>query len=205
MASWENMPSLSKESVSQRFVSNTNQRVVILAGPHKTASSSIQLNLYHWLNVNSTQEDITGLSKSWAWLSPSKKFIEHGCKMNDQLASKIFYPFIETILGMNKNGRCINLHYISTELIKLYHNKIYMKWNQGYNLVIASEAIDFIASDNRRFDGPEILNRLVDELLWHGREEDPLHGSDEDIKAVVVYGPYSIALASMLYGGDEFL
>jgi hypothetical protein len=80
-----------------------------------------------------------------------------------------------------------------------------MKWNQGYNLVIASEAIDFIASDNRRFDGPEILNRLVDELLWHGREEDPLHGSDEDIKAVVVYGPYSIALASMLYGGDEFL
>ena len=59
MASWENMLSLSKESpVSRRFVSNTNQRVVILAGPHKTASSSIQLNLYHWLNVNSTQEDI---------------------------------------------------------------------------------------------------------------------------------------------------
>ena len=188
MASWENMLSLSKESpVSRRFVSNTNQRVVILAGPHKTASSSIQLNLYHWLNVNSTQEDIAGLSKSWAWPSPSKEFIEHGCEMNDKLASKIFYPFIEAIMGMHKKSRCMNSHYSSTELIKLYHDKIYMKWNQGYNLVIASEAIDFIASDNRRFDGPEILNRLVDELPWHGREEDPLHGSDEDITAVVVY------------------
>jgi len=180
------MLSLSKESASRRFVSNTKQRVVILAGPHKTSSSSIQLNLYHWLNVNSTQEDIAGLSKSWAWPSPSTEFIEHSCKMNDHLAAKIFYPFIESIMGMHKKSRCINSHYSSTELIKIYHDQIYMKWNQGYNLVIASEAIDFIASEKRN-DGPEILNRLVDELPWHEREEDPLHGSDEDITAVIGY------------------
>jgi len=190
MASWENrtgMLSLSKESASRTSTEeNKMQRVVLLAGPHKTSSSSIQLNIFHWLNGNSTQEDIAGLSKSWAWPSPSKEFIEHDCEMNDHLDSKIFYPFIESIKAQHKKSRCINSHYSLTELIKLYHDKIYMKWKQGYNLVIASEAIDFIASE-RRSDGPEILNRLVDELPWHERDGNPLHGSDEDITAVVGY------------------
>ena len=167
-------------------VPKSKQRVVLLAGPHKTSSSSIQRNIYHWLNAASEENGTSSLSTQWAWPSPAKSFLEHGCEMDNKLESKIFYPFIEAIKGMHKSSRCITSFYSKREIIELYHDEIYKKWNQGYNLVIGSEAIDFIASE-RRNDGPIILNDLINELPWHLKGGNPFYGSDEDITAVVAY------------------
>jgi hypothetical protein len=173
---------LSTDGPSNRIPFRKKQGVVLLAGPHKTASSSMQRNFYHWLDAKS-EEDISGLSKQWAWPSPMQTFVDHGCEMNDSLASKIFYMLIESIKGRRNKSRCITSFYSTTEIIKLYHDEICKRWNQGYNLVIGSEAMDFIASEH---DGPKILDDLIHALPWHAKE-NPLHGSDEDITAVVAY------------------
>ena len=172
-------------TLSNRITNKRKQGVVLLAGPHKTSSSSIQLNVSHWLN-NTPEKDFTGLTTQWAWPSPVQAFLEHKCDMDDNLESKIFYQLLEAMKGQHKKSRCMTSFYSRKELIKLYHDEIYKRWNQGYNLVIGSEAIDFIASERRKH-GPKMLNDLIKELPWHAKEGNALHGSDEDITAVVGY------------------
>ncbi len=64
----------------QRRLKQKKQRVFFLAGPHKTSSSSIQLNLYRWIKLGASPQ----LSQHFSWPSPSKRYIEVGCEPEDK-------------------------------------------------------------------------------------------------------------------------
>ena len=166
----------------QEQTNEDRQRVVFLAGPHKASSTSIQLNMYLWL-TNKNGEDDSGLSENWAWPSPSEAYREH-CEMDDHDEAKIFYPWIESLKGQSRENRCITGYYSKEALIELYRNEIHNQWMEGYNLVIASEAMDFISSE-RRENSNQILDDMIEQLPWHG--ELAVSGSDDDITAVVGY------------------
>lgn len=144
------------------------RRIVLLAGPHKTSSSSIQVNMFNWLHSdNNHNQDITGLAQTWAYPTVEKAYIEHNCTINEHLNSKIFYPLIESIKGrdhktkkqIQKDNRCFS-ELTPGQVIDIYKHEIHSKWKEGYNILLASEALDFIASE-RRNDGPEILEKLL--------------------------------------------
>ena len=93
------------------------RRIVLLAGPHKTSSSSIQVNMFNWLHSdNNHNEDITGLAKTWAFPTVEKAYIEHNCTINEHLNSKIFYPLIEAIKGReHKTKKQIHYHSLNVD------------------------------------------------------------------------------------------
>lgn len=160
------------------------QRVVILAGPHKTSSSSIQLNLYRWIHASSRGEmDISGLSKDWAWPAPVQAWNMSGCELNDVMTSKMFYQYVDFLKGKRKN-RCILSEYSTKSALDLFSNEFQKKWSDGYSLIIASEAFDFIMSE-RRVNASEILVNAVSHLPWH--QNNTLNGSDHDVTFVVCY------------------
>jgi hypothetical protein len=53
-----------QNSTNRSVVNFGKQRAVILAGPHKAASSSIQSNLYSWSKIGSLGQD-------WSWVTPN--------------------------------------------------------------------------------------------------------------------------------------
>jgi hypothetical protein len=103
--------------------------------------------------------------------------------MDDSLASKSFYQFIDSIKGKRK-GRCIVSKYSKSNALNLFQDEFQNKWREGYSLVIASEAFDFIASERRTF-GSGMLIDVINSLPWH--QNATLNGKDEDITAVVSY------------------
>ena len=179
---------------------NEKQRVVLLAGPHKTSSSSIQLNMFHWLNDDN---HASGLAQKWAWPSPSQTFRKDGCEVNNASDEfQIFYWWIQAMKGTTK-VRCLYPHdneipiYSREEMIETYKREFYEQWMKGYNLVIASEAMDFVSSE--RFENPhELLENIIHQLPWHANYTISASGSDDDITVVVSYrAPRSSHLISL--------
>ena len=205
----ENRSPSPSQSHNIRVRHTGRQQVVLLAGPHKTASSSIQRNLFHWLNDDG---HASGLSKDWAWPSPSQTFREDGCSVEgDFEEQQIFYWLIQALKGgSSKQIRCINSSvYTKLGMIEKYRNEIYNQWMKGYNLVIASEAMDFVSSERNR-NPRRLLKRILDLLPWrgdHDHDHDHDHsesgsghvpGSDDDITVVVNYrAPRSSHLISI--------
>lgn len=195
------------------------QRVILLAGPHKTSSSSIQLSMLKWLNDEENSFG-TGLSQNWAWPSPTSTFKNDGCDIRNELEeSKIFYSWIQALKGQTKKARCLNDEkvnvdgtlkhkkavYTREEMIDKYRNEFGEWWRKGYSLVIASEAMDYIASE--RYHNPqELLENILHQLPWYVKSEDDdnttssseIPGSDDDITVVVSYrSPRSSHLISI--------
>jgi len=160
----------------------------------------------------------SGLSKEWAWPSPSQTFREDGCSVEgDFEEQQIFYWLIQALKGgggSSKQIRCINSNvYKKLEMIEKYRNEIYNQWMEGYNLVIASEAMDFVSSERNR-NPRRLLKRILDLLPWRGDHDNdhdhdhsesgsgpghvPVPGSDDDITVVVNYrAPRSSHLISI--------
>lgn len=161
------------------------QRIVLLAGPHKTSSSSIQMNMYNWLY----QGNGSALQEEWAFPSIEEKYFEMNCNFPPYLQYKIFYPLLEALRGVHRQDpktRCLNAFYTREEIINLYKNEMEKKWKQGQSLVIASEAMDFIASSNED-DGYHLLDALLDFLPTN--EEDDESKEFSSTTAVVMYRP----------------
>lgn len=179
------------------------QRVVLLAGPHKTASSSIQFNMFHWLK---NESHASGLTKNWAWPSPLKKFQEDGCKMNWSSGFQIFYWWIQALM---KRDTTTGIHCISDqgiysrqEMIDHYKREFYNQWMEGRSLVIASEAMDFVGSEQLYKYPDELREKIILQLPWHvGTDAHyPIKasGSDDNITVVIMYrSPRSGHLTSL--------
>jgi hypothetical protein len=164
---------------------DSRQRVILLAGPHKTASSSIQQNMLMWLN---DKEDYfgTGLAKNWAWPSPISTFRKHGCNLSE---SKIFYPWIHALSSLTErreNTPCADV-YSREEMIGLYKKEFEEWWRKGYSLVIASEAMDLVP--RVKYSGA-LLQNIIHQQPWYtsnGNRRSTFLGKDDDITVVVNY------------------
>lgn len=108
------------------------QRIVVLVGPHKTGSSSVQLNLWNW-----TRPEHNFLS-NWVWPFPYDK----GIKVKNP--SKEFYPLV-----IWWNGKQAASEY-PKNMIKIFADHFLFHWSQGKNLVIACEGFDSFLTDPTR-------------------------------------------------------
>ncbi len=83
-------------------------------------------------------------------------------------------------------------------MIEKYRRAFFDHWQKGSSLVIASEAMDFIASE-RYADPAGLLENIIGSLPWHANyPPTKASGSDEDITVVVSYrAPRSTHLISL--------
>ena len=125
-------------------VPREEQRIVFMAGPHKTGSTSIQVNLATW--------SVKGLLGQWRWGISSTECV--------------FKNISQLRQGRNPEKRKIELKYgkgysplmnllaktgqsypeeeeDQLALMSCYRNQLKALWKDGYNIVLGSEAADF--------------------------------------------------------------
>jgi len=166
------------QSVQQTVRQNeTRQRVVLIGGPHKTGSSSIQKNFYKWTN----HDQLPG----WSWPIPDD-FTSH-CS----ITTKAFYPFIENLSQIGRKNpihrpnsrRPLWDYYDSYEqVIESFQNKFLDEWKNGKHLVIGSEAMDRLNLSQHAY----IYDNLLDTMPWNVAPGS-VSGSDDDITFVIKY------------------
>lgn len=122
---------------------SNQQQVIILAGPHKTASSSIQYNLMRWFGDTN---DTLGLQIRWSFDSPIKTFQEQGCVSALRYPYQVFYWLVQAILENPTKCRSNELTgeiiYTREEMLELYTRRFRESWSRGKSIIIATEAID---------------------------------------------------------------
>jgi len=140
------------------------KRVVILAGPHKTGSTSLQNNFHKW-----TGSDNYLLDK-WAWPVPAviTKYESEDENHWQWNPSKGFYALAE-LLRDNKHSitdRLVFQKSTREELLQSYKTEFLRAWSAGYNLIIGSEAFDNVIKD----DDDEMIERLLALMPWNLNE-----------------------------------
>jgi len=165
--------------------SRGNQRVVLLVGPHKTASTSQQRNIIRWIKSDN-------ILPGWSWPAPAiddDGFCgARGKTLNNR--PNIFYSYITTLYGKGE-GFCVRELYEKRNLTKEdfindYEQEFRNSWSEGNNLIIASEAIDMIITSTD-LDGGLLLTRILHGMPWnsHDTPANKLEGSNDDITVLV--------------------
>eukprot|EP00563_Minutocellus_polymorphus_P006496 CAMPEP_0181032956 /NCGR_PEP_ID=MMETSP1070-20121207/7003_1 /TAXON_ID=265543 /ORGANISM="Minutocellus polymorphus, Strain NH13" /LENGTH=386 /DNA_ID=CAMNT_0023110357 /DNA_START=313 /DNA_END=1473 /DNA_ORIENTATION=- len=141
---------------------SNQQQVIILAGPHKTASSSIQYNLMRWFGDTN---DTLGLQKRWSFDSPIKIFQEEGCVSALRYPYQVFYWLVQAILENPTKCRSNELTgeiiYTREEMLELYTRRFRESWSRGKSIIIATEAIDTANSIQYAGTSNELLLKLL--------------------------------------------
>ncbi len=188
-----------------------NQRVVILSGPHKTGTTSIQNSIREWTGQTTTTSTSTTstwtstktrkILTEWSWPVPKEvSELESQDERNwNWNVGKGFYALAESLrdekYGAKK--RDVFQKYSDDELIQLYRTEFLRSWLMGYNIVFGTEALDFIVKAESE-DGDRMVEDLKGLMPWHindnlSSEEKSsfkgikMHGGDESIRVVVTY------------------
>jgi len=125
------------------------RKIVILPGPHKTGSTSIQAALHHWFHNDNNNTSTILLSpgtRRWAYPVPTpEELVDIGISSHEawEDGRKGFSPMV-TRLFVNPEK---NIEEVieQSPLLQLYKRKIQEAWEKGYNIVIASEHLDRLA------------------------------------------------------------
>jgi tmRNA-binding protein len=156
------------------------QKVVILAGPHKTGSSSLQYNFLRWtthtpgtLISELNPHDI--ILKDWVWPLPS--FMSEFYSVDD--IHNAFYPMMEALRSPKRKttDREVFEKYSIDEVIDMYHEPMDVYWEKGYNLIFGTEAMDLIV---KLEEGAEMIDALQNRIL-------PSSVRDDQITVVIAY------------------
>jgi len=161
-------------------IEGKNQRVVLVAGPHKTASSSEQHNIVRWVN--------DGFLPGWSWPTPT--MYSKICGHKD-IQPKMFYAYYGTLNG-GAESKCLPKWYDShgmngKNLTHDFEKEFRNSWSQGNNLIIASEAMDFVSSLSQNSHRYKLRNRILNGMPWNSYDDPAtrLQGSNDDITVVV--------------------
>ena len=163
------------------------QRVCILAGPHKTGTSSIQTNLYRWSRETIKFDDakFQPLAKPiirWIWPVPTKiaEVENSDAKAWGWTPSKVFYPMMEVLRDSKdyvNSERALYKKYSGEEILGMYKETIGSYWNQGYDVAFGTEAMDVIVKVP---EGASIVRNISMHIL-----PDSIGG--DQVTVVVVY------------------
>ena len=150
------------------------RQIVLLGGPHKTGTSSVQTNLWNW-----TSPALNYLP-NWKWpVPPIISDLESGdAKTWQWTPSKGFYPLMESLqdTGMNtirKSSRTIYQKYTPLEIQDFFREELAAVDLDRYNVVMGSEAMDLIVKSKH---GDIILDGLSQVMP-----------ADADVTCVIVY------------------
>jgi len=167
------------------------QRIIFLAGPHKTGSTSIQHNVMEWSN-----RKILG---NWVWSAPPDDAGPFA-SLDGGKGKKVFGPLLNIIGGRVNNSRNVpDNDEDRTEMVRIYRETLREDWVAGRNVVFGSEGGDFILSKN--IDRNDFVGRLKAILPWspdggvgsgHNlapvpSDYAPLHGDDSRLTVVITY------------------
>lgn len=157
----------------------TKQRICILAGPHKTASTSVQGNFYRWSQptVNFTDSAFVQLPKpvllKWIWPVPEEiARVEHNDTHSWNWApSKVFYPLMEALTDRKRlpMKRTLFQMYSPNQIVSMFHDSIAKYWNEGFNVVFGTEAMDMVI---KLPEGPSMVDRIAKQVLPDGIDGD---------------------------------
>jgi hypothetical protein len=142
------------------------QKVVILPGPHKTGTTTVQYNLYSWI----LKQKFPGFDE-WAWPVPSEDELK---TLKLTLApvprNHKFFALLSTrLVGLKRWG---NPEVPHSAVIDLYRNAMQRAWDQGKSLLIASEFFYIFSLDeperlrqlNNATSGADLLQAFLDIL-----------------------------------------
>jgi len=169
-------------SNQHRLLSKSNkadQRIVVIAGPHKTASTSILNNLYSWTSAHSQ------VLPNWVWPLPRAALEFCKCMWPQNAVKCIaeaFYPFVNALTG-NKM-RMFN-EYDSSEVVNLYQDAMKDMWRGGYSLIIATEAMDHLVRSYNTLSLNKFLNTLPLEENYSDDNVVRLSADRKDVTIVV--------------------
>jgi len=160
----------------------SNQRVVLLVGPHKTSSSSVQTNIIRWTSDNTTLPD-------WSWPQPKNLVGLEACKPQKNNI-KIFYSYFGTLNG-GADNKCLrianrNSGHTVDDFISAYENEFRAEWIAGKSIVIGSEAMDFVSTEENS-NNDQLLSGILNGLPWNSNSasNEQLEGSNDDVTVVV--------------------
>ena len=157
------------------------QRMLFLAGPHKTSSSSIQINLLEWITTPPTSQTSF---QQWTWPLPTELYDAHNCTLEP---SKSFYVYMEALKEMKKHGRCLRKYYSADQVRDLYQEIIWKEWKTGKHVLIATEAMDYIGTNRPQLMKKDVLQKLLLGMPWNFNRDGLTNGSQDDITVVVSY------------------
>jgi len=173
-------PNLSYEVTRDKSTSQGyNQRIVILASPHKTFISSIQKYMKLWTSSENN------LLPEWEWLVP-QLITEIESEYEDH-SSIGFNALMESLLDQNGGiiyNQSIFGDIAENHLIKLYKTEFLRAWVKGYNIVVASEKMNsFINQDEGRY----VLDDLIALMPWQFDNKIYINGNNQNLEIVIMY------------------
>jgi len=158
----------------KRKNNENRQRVVLLAGPFKTGSSSMQENIYRWTGENKLD--------GWAWPVPKDFALMCGI---EHMNWKAFYVFIQALKNKKKDLKSIWNYYDSAQdLIDSFQSVIMNEWERGNNLVIGSEGMASMGMIEPNLSS--LYDKILKTLPWN-QSGQLVSGSDNDVTVVVKY------------------
>ena len=176
-------------NIQQQQLDHHQPRIVLLVGPHKTGSTSIQTNFYNW--IHSKNRNFSG---NWVWpLPPSvRKDYEEKHLSPSTIAKNSFYDFVDTIIEPMPCQRPPNILNATQcdELREAYKQGFHQQFvNNQKSLLIASEGLDLAMADpNYSTKNPSqnwyiTISRLLEQFPI---KTTTTEGEEEDVITVVV-------------------
>jgi hypothetical protein len=170
------------------------RQIVLLAGPHKTGTTSIQSNLYSWTTnamINETSQTNV-LLPSWYWPVPNTVIVMEKNDPNnfDWTAAKGFYALLEAMRNHSMyrvENRLLFQNYTYDQVVDMYRDELRKSWDMGYNILLGTEAMDYCVKDS---DGIRLLNeflKLLPENEYQFTNEEDIAPINNHITAVVTY------------------
>jgi hypothetical protein len=179
----------------------TQPKVVILAGPHKTGSTSAQECMVDW---TATHEYMP----LWSWPAPSDDDLV-AANMRPFAPSKNFAPFFGVLSEQPSFVVNENFHEFNRcKMFDLYRSRMLEAWEDGKNIVYGSEEMDWMVSDTHPKSVTEEIRRGALEILpWRSHQ----HGrrlASEDIEVVINYRSprydHLLSVWKEIMAGEEF-
>ena len=116
--------------------------IVVLPGPHKTGSTSIQAALYDWFHTVDSNHNNSTTGREWAYPVPSNSELEAigFSTISLEGGRKGFAPMVTRLFGNPEWNEEEVIR--QSVLLQLYQRTIRKAWEEGKNIVIASEHLD---------------------------------------------------------------
>ena len=136
--------------------SKLRQKILFLAGPHKTGSSTIQNNSFL----------ISKFIESWAFVDPwaTKDAQFKVVKLGHE---KHFAALLFAFRGQLNHPYFVNTPAEPEKIINAFREDIQAKWNQGKSITVGSEEIDFAVADyedESGINGTQFLDGILSTL-----------------------------------------
>jgi hypothetical protein len=138
--------------LQQQQQTEQRRRVVLLAGPHKTGSTTIQFGLFGLDHIHKLG--------NWSYPMPTVQALQEGGEKLERVGGGSFSILERAFRDQDETFR--------QNMKRVFGGKFLSDWNAGKNLVIACEALDQVLND-RHFKPEEYFEHWMSIMPWKGQ------------------------------------